>query len=246
MGGLRRQRKYKACDPFSKEQLKKGKGGNKKDDKDKKYDKPPKKSECDNHFEESKSLKIFKRQIELGQGRKKIKHMKKDIDVVKGKKKHRVKEALEKAGGKLPSETQKQYFHRLDDNIQKAVNDTMKDDKKLRTKRKEHLKSRDEKKKANTNKLEIEKSKDFSSLKDEVKFGEVAQAPPTMKFAPRRAPTNKPKTLHLSSMMEGSGKLKKRKEMSEAECEAHDTERQRAIDAYRMIKKRKELKNQTG
>lgn len=36
MGGLRRQRKYKACDPFSKEQLKKGKGGNKKDDKDRK------------------------------------------------------------------------------------------------------------------------------------------------------------------------------------------------------------------
>ena len=48
-----------------------------------------------------------------------------------------MKEALSKTLPKQPRESTKQYFQRLNENIQNAANEAMKDDKKIRKKRKE-------------------------------------------------------------------------------------------------------------
>lgn len=118
----------------------------------------------------------------------------------------------------------------------------------------------------------VDEIKEFKDLKDDVSFGDVAMRPPEFSAKPRKTPVNKTKTFHFSSLVDkaseedkdgesaentqkdkpktkdslGNDKkeITKRKDMSAGGKLRFDAERQKAIDAYRSIKKRKEdLKN---
>jgi len=112
---------------------------------------------------------------------------------------------------------------------------------------------------------------DFDHLKDQVKFGEVVAQPPVIKYAPRKAlpfsATRKPgeKQLLLKEML-GSKQMKeirrelhlggisgskvdrtvKRKYLSVSERRKLDSERENAVQAYRIIKKTKQMKIKKG
>lgn len=246
MGRVRRQRRYKACDPFS----------NKKNKEDK-FDLPPKRKDtADVHFEETKSFQYLQEKIDRAKsGKSKKQHEQQQIVVSQKELKPKNKKVAGKTTAtttttssleQLPNETKKKYFQRLDRNVQEAINTAMIDTRTLRKKRKKHLQARDEKRKNKQKKNTYEgQAKEFSELKDNVKFGDVAKQPPTL-IGPRKAPSkDKPYDLKLMTLLDGGKKkstdAKKRKEMTAPERQNFDDERQKAIDAYRLIKKRKEM-----
>lgn len=255
MGRMKRHRKLKACDPFNKSNLQ---GYPKVDDI---YDKPLTKEQIndDYHFNESTSFKRFQSAIEFGasiKGKRKVRIEKVNAEkrkVINGKEK--IKKIVRESQ-QLPGESKRDMFRRLDHNIHQAMNEAMRETKTIRQKRKEHLQARDEKKKKKKTK-EIESQqqtgqiKDFESFKDNVKFGEIVDAPPELTAAPRKAP-KKEKTLQLHALFEKnhqndnknivSDKPKRRRDMNDGEKEEFDEERQRAIDAYRLVKKRREIR----
>lgn len=243
MGRMRRQRRYKACDPFAK----------KDPSKEKKVDLPPGKEADDIHFKETKSFldkqNGIDRAMSLGKRKKKkndVHSNRKDIIQNVGKKLTKGKETKDTTGGAAatqtkqgPHETKKQYFARLDQNVNNAINQSMMQTKILRKKRKLHLKAREEKKKEQKRKKAGEKDENEKGTKSDVKFGEFAAEPPSL----TAASSNKYKDLKLVAVMkkneEGSEKKKnKLKPVSEEE-------RQRVIDAYRLMKKRNSLMGKT-
>lgn len=250
MGRLKRQRQFKSCDPFSK------KGNRKSNPDDDKFDKAPSKN--DNHFAESGGFKKFQSFIEMSSTNER-KDTKKPGENTKQKpevKKSKIAKVVENYQ-QLPGESKKDMFRRLDQNIHSAMNEALCDEKVLRKKRKEHLKARDTKKKnKQTGKTPDGKQlKEFSGLTDKVKFGERVDAPPALTSAPRNAARSagKPKILRLHSLLgekksstqdkETTPNVKRRREMADGEKEKFDEERQRAIDAYRLAKKRREMKS---
>merc|ERR1711973_244996 len=253
MGRMRRQRRYKACDPFAK---------NTKKVNERVYDlAPKKKGDDDDHFKESKRFLEFQQRCQRAMGvgkggnpqensmsgmqdsfpggtkeRKKKKKAVKDED---GRKK-----SLEQG----PNESKKEYFQRLDANVNDAINTSMMDSRTLRKKRKLHLKARDEKKK---NKSKKDNTQQLTETKEVTsKFGEYVEAPPDITALPRKAnqennsttPTssNKYKGLKLMSLLEGKkDNESSSKPTAELSKEALEKERERAIDAYRQMKKNK-------
>merc|ERR1712025_1292200 len=238
MGRMKRQRRYKTCDPFSQTKNKK-----KADSTEVKYNLAPKKCDEDNHFGETKSFKRLQTSIQNASSN--VKRSKKKplraVSEPRSSKKVKKEKVVEKSMGKLPNETKKNYFERLDQNIHQAINTTMMEAKTLRKKRKLHLKARNEKKK-----LKKQQPGDEGKviLKDHVEFGERVDAPPAITAAPRKSSVapKKYQDLKLMSILgkdatnETSGKKRK---LTEDEKESLEVERQRAIDAYRLLKKRK-------
>jgi len=260
---MRRQRRYKACDPFAK---------NTKKVKEPIFDlAPKKKGEDDDHFKESKRFLRFQQGCERAMAAgKRGQHQHLDTSSVtmeypntqtkqqiKAKKKKEKKEEEKKAGlERGANETKKEYFRRLDAQVNDAINTTMMDSRTLRKKRKLHLKARDEKKKKKKIKNDDNQIETTSTTQETHKFGEYVEAPPDITAKPRNAnktdDTNtttatkmtkeKLKGLQLMSILEGTKKNKeevtsstiKTKELSK---EALEKERQRAIDAYRLMKK---------
>lgn len=133
--------------------------------------------------------------------------------------------------------------------------------KSMSQQKKERLK---EKKKKNVlKKVEKKRDKegDFSDLRDNVKFGEVAMEPPAITAKPRKAETDdgvpRPgkKSLLLKEIITDNaitnsghstanktrelGQTKKRKHLSMAQQQIMDKEREKAIDLYRQLKAKK-------
>jgi len=252
---MKRQKKYKSIDPFNKNNL----NGKSKADDDK-FNKAP--SKKDDHFAESAGFKKFQNFIEMTSPKERKDTRKPKHEEKKKKQKPDVKSKMStivKGHEQLPGESKVDMFRRLDNNIHVAMNEAINEEKVLRKKRKEHLKARDAKKK-NKGKTPEEKAiKEFSGLKDDVKFGERVDAPPSLTSAPRNAAKSagKPKILQLHSLLgdketkknnpqqqqKNNSGIKRRREMGEVEKEKFDEERQRAIDAYRLAKKRREMKS---
>ncbi|XP_066914180.1 coiled-coil domain-containing protein 137-like [Clytia hemisphaerica] len=265
MGRMRRLRKLKSCDPFNKQNINASR-----DKVNDKYDKPPSKAELkdDNFGDSVTEFQRFQQFVELGASKQNIKNKKKSVSSVtekksKGKAKEKISKVVENCQ-QQPGETKKDMFRRLDQNIHNAMTEAIKEEKVVRKKRKEHLKARDEKRKnkgKQVNQTSSDGMKDFSSLSDKVKFGERVDEPPTITSAPRKASLKtQPKTLQLHSLFnkadndekepptksDTSSKTttkKRRREMNEKEKASFDNERQKAIDAYRLAKKRREMKN---
>merc|ERR1719318_1971777 len=153
------------------------------------------------------------------------------------------------------NETKKQFMDRLDVNVQNALNKAMMDTKKIRSKRKQHLKARDEKKKKAIKDKQQSRTLDFHHLKDNHSFGDVAMQPPELSALPRKAAksSSNSKNLKLSSLLGQNSSIKanelndrterptkKRKHMTNKEKREFDVNRQNAIDSYRLMKKDKE------
>lgn len=150
---MRRQRRYKACDPFAK---------NTKKVNEPIFDLAPKKGQTgfeDDHFKESKRFLERKAGIERamavgkqgggGGGGQMMNFFPTEEPKPKKekKKKNDDKNEGKKPMEKLPGESKKEFFRRLDAQVNDAINTTMMDNRTLRKKRKLHLKARDEKKK---------------------------------------------------------------------------------------------------
>jgi len=262
---MRRMRKLKSCDPFNKQNINasRDKGNDK-------YDKPPSKAELkdDNFGDSVTEFQRFQQFVELGASNQNIKNKKKNVTSVtekksKGKAKEKISKVVENCQ-QQPGETKKDMFRRLDQNIHNAMTEAIKEEKVVRKKRKEHLKARDEKRKnkgKQVNQTSSDGMKDFSSLSDKVKFGERVDEPPTITSAPRKASLKtQQKTLQLNSLFNKTDNdekepptksdtpsktttKKRRREMNEKQKASFDNERQKAIDAYRLAKKRREMKN---
>ncbi len=120
---------------------------------------------------------------------------------------------------------------------------------KKNSKKKERLKERKERKKLKSS--EDDDALDFSSLRDDVQFGEVAMEPPNLSAKPRPAKklqqsSSKNKSLILAGMTAKAkehkrrpGESVKRKNLSLAQQRLLDQERKRVIELYREVKKRK-------
>jgi len=234
MGRMKRQRRYKACDPFS---------TNKKvTTKESKYDQPPKEND-DGETRKFQRFQIGMQKASLKKKPNTRTALDLDKNVIKKSAKKLKTKQEEMNVEKLPTETKKQYFERLDQNVQDAINTTMMEARTLRKKRKMHLKARSEKLKL---KKKQSSEADFNSvLKDNVRFGETVDEPPSITAAPRKTPakSNKFQDLKLMSLVDKSRSVEqkdKRKEIGEQEKAVMDIERQRVIDAYRLMKKRKE------
>merc|ERR1711973_843894 len=252
MGRMRRQRRYKACDPFAK---------NTKKVNERVYDlAPKKKGDDDDHFKESKRFLEFQQRVQraMGKGGKQqedsMSGMTSSFPVdKKERKKKKRKEGKDEDTRKKslqqgPNESKKEYFQRLDANVNYAINTSMMDSRTLRKKRKLHLKARDEKKKKKAKKDDIQQLTETKEVTS--KFGEYVEAPPDITALPRKAnqennsttPTssNKYKGLKLMSLLEGKkDNESSSKPTAELSKEALEKERERAIDAYRQMKKNK-------
>lgn len=157
---------------------------------------------------------------------------------------------------RIPGESKKQYFDRIDHEAAIDVAVSLKESRGMREGRKKHLNER--KKKMKEKKRALGENASFDSMKDDVRFGEVVMEPPTLTAKPRKASKttkgSKPLLLHslISQKKEadsdtnsqteksrdsGLPKSKKRKNMSAAEQEKADKERERAIMAYRLMRK---------
>jgi len=234
MGRMKRLRTYKACDPFSKKTKKVS-------SKEIKYDLPPKNDDQTTRKFQRVQMGIKNPSINMKKRKNYYTNEPDKHALRKSSKKMMVKREDTGMMEKMTNETKNQYFERLDQNVQNAINTTMMETKKIRKKRKEHLKARSEKlklKKKQTN-------RDFGSVKeDHVKFGERVDEPPTITSAPRNTPktSNKYQGLKLMAMVDKkkdkkSGCIDNEKRKVELE-----EERQRVIDAYRLLKKRKEAR----
>jgi len=267
MGRMRRQRRYKACDPFAKKTKKLN---------EKPFNMAPKKKN-DDHFAETKrfqqvqqgidrAMAIGKRggkqQQQQQQQQQQMTHF--NMGGEQNKKKKKQKNKKDDAGGgkgleKQANETKKEYFHRLDKNVNDAINTSMMESRTLRKKRKLHLQARDEKKKKMKKSDTQEEDKGDDDVTDGTPsapvFGEYCSAPPELTALPRKAAAtmgnNKLKGLKLMSILEGNTTTStttdnknnktanKSSSSSELSKEALEKERQRAIDAYRLLKKQK-------
>ncbi|XP_065065978.1 coiled-coil domain-containing protein 137-like [Rhopilema esculentum] len=229
MGRIGRQRRFKSIDPFATKSSTDG---------GKKYDLAPKSKDLvdSNDFVPRKARKIMK-----------LTELSKDSHAIT-KRKHKSKKSplakLMKSG-----ESRKQFLNRLDKQASEALNKAMTETKKLRDKRKEHLKKRDKKLKSRKSKQDIFPQKQESN-QEEVKFGEVVSQPPTLSAVPRKAKSKSTKPaldLKLMDIIKGKNNDKaidklyktKRKEMTDKMKKIHDEERQQAINEYRKIKQRK-------
>jgi len=258
MGRMRRQRRYKACDPFAK---------NTKKVNERVYDlAPKKKGDDDDHFKESKRFLEFQQRVQraMGKGGKQqedsMSGMTSSFPVdKKERKKKKRKEGKDEDTRKKsleqgPNESKKEYFQRLDANVNDAINTSMMDSRTLRKKRKLHLKARDEKKKKKSKKDNTQESIETNEVT--TKFGEYVEAPPDITALPRKAnntnnsttttatsSNNKYKGLKLMSLLEGKkDNENSSKPTTELSKEALEKERERAIDAYRQMKKNKVAK----
>lgn len=141
--------------------------------------------------------------------------------------------------------------------------------KKSSERKREKDKERKKKKVQMVKEKKQEKFMDFSAFKDEVAFGEVAMAPPSLTAKPRKADVDNDKprpgkrSLLLKDMMEKgddnskeksdsvikirpksraqrqAGQTLKRKYLSPCQKQITDFERQKAIDLYRKMKDKK-------
>ncbi|XP_071107269.1 coiled-coil domain-containing protein 137-like isoform X2 [Haliotis cracherodii] len=146
-------------------------------------------------------------------------------------------------------------FHRSGD-----INPTTtKRAEKVKMRSKEHKQKHKEKKKEK----DREKERDFSQFKDEVQFGEVVHAPPTLSVLPRKAHTEQgvprpgKKSLLLKDIITSNsshsqqtpsggkggrrelGQTVKRKTLSMAQQHIMDFEREKAVQLYRELKNKK-------
>ncbi|KAJ7371119.1 hypothetical protein OS493_027807 [Desmophyllum pertusum] len=159
---------------------------------------------------------------------------------------------------RIPGESKKQYFDRIDREATVEVAETLKASRKMRDGRKKHLNER--KQKIKEKKRSSEEHASFDSMKDSVRFGDVVMQPPSLTAKPRKASQKNKgsKTLLLHSLISqeqdtnidtkaqiktpanpGLPKTKKRKHMSALERDKADKERERAIMAYRQLRKQR-------
>ncbi|XP_057311215.1 coiled-coil domain-containing protein 137-like [Hydractinia symbiolongicarpus] len=235
MGRIRRQRRYKACDPFS---VKK-KTGN-----EDMYNQPPKQKEVINdYFVKNKSYLHFQQKIKRGSIKKSTNKGHRQTAIKNDK--QTKKTEFQKRG----SETNKAFLQRLDRSVQEAFDKAIVKTKTIRKKRKEHLKARDLKKK---NKKIDDLHTDFSSFGDKVLFGQIVQQPPCSLPVPRKAPVKEKmsRNLQLIPLLEKkeneiqSVDDRKKRYISKKERMDFDAKRQKAINAYRSLKKkRKQMKD---
>ncbi|KAK3741702.1 hypothetical protein QZH41_016951, partial [Actinostola sp. cb2023] len=153
---------------------------------------------------------------------------------------------------KQKDEDPREYFHRIDKEAAVAVVQSLKGQYKMSDRRKNHLKKRKEKLKVKKNPERALQttSVDFTDLKDDVRFGDVASQPPVLTAKPRKVPlqdTGK-KSLLLNSKFSPEEntpkqskslivKARKRKHMTDTEKAIMDKERLRVIEMYRKAKK---------
>ncbi|KXJ21665.1 coiled-coil domain-containing protein 137 [Exaiptasia diaphana] len=245
MGRLSRYKKTKSCDPFYK--------GAKSDvEATQKNTKRSKSIDTEADVDEQKMPRSMKLLLERA----------KKLSVKKKKKLKRLDDKTGKTAlfKKKKDESQREYLYRIDQETSLAVVDSLKSQKKMSDRRKSHLIKRKEK-------LKIKKcpervfqktAVDFSHLKDDVRFGDVASQPPMLTAKPRKASLqDKGKSpLLLSSKLTQDKvsskptedrkkqsknlivKAKRRKHMSEAEKAVMDKERLRVIELYRTSKKK--------
>eukprot|EP00112_Aurelia_sp_Birch-Aquarium-sp1_P014244 Seg3062.1 transcript_id=Seg3062.1/GoldUCD/mRNA.D3Y31 product="Coiled-coil domain-containing protein 137" protein_id=Seg3062.1/GoldUCD/D3Y31 len=234
MGRIRRQRSLKDVDPFSKEEDSRGAKLKKKD---KQYDLAPKYK--DDRMENDKIPKKSRQLMALSK-----------VISEKTKKRKKKKTAESNSTQRKKGETKKQYFRRLDGEVNEALNKAMMQTKKLRGKRKDHLKKRDEKLKSKKSNTEWSENESKNPSQDIIKFGEVVSQPPSISAVPRKAKTKTGSSdLKLASLLKGESKEKvtqstfKRKEMTESMKRIHDQEREKVISEYRKLKQRRKAKS---
>ncbi|XP_064643910.1 coiled-coil domain-containing protein 137-like [Lineus longissimus] len=132
-----------------------------------------------------------------------------------------------------------------------------KKDTKTKLKAKQRSKEKKQKDKEKREMKKLSKKTGFEILKDEVKFGEVAMAPPNISKKPRGAPSLEMRpgkknlllkeiihsvktTEHESSAkVREIGKTIKRKNLSISEQRKLDAERERVVDLYRQLRAKK-------
>ncbi|EDO27555.1 predicted protein [Nematostella vectensis] len=156
-------------------------------------------------------------------------------------------------------EGKREFFNRIDHEAAMAVAESMKTNRKMSDRRKNHLKQRRKKMKQKRLQKMSADELDFSKFKDETKFGEVVQEPPSLTAKPRKAKQESQGTkgLLLNKMLTNTSKesdspaikreisntelpkAKRRKHMSPAEKAMMDKEREKAISAYRISKMKK-------
>lgn len=235
---MSRYKKIKSCDPFYKGPRK----GN-----DSISNKPVLKNDKHNEQEMPRAAKdLFRRQLA----------MKKKSTMKKTDKKKK-KQGMTKFQ-QIPGESKKQFFDRIDREATVEVAEYLKASRKMRDGRRKHLNER--KKKMKEKRRSSEENTSFGLMKDSVRFGDVVMQPPSLTAKPRKAAqtTEKSKTLLLHSLVSqekdtksdanaqtktsvssGLPKTKKRKHMSALEQDKADKERERAIMAYRLMRKQR-------
>ncbi|XP_048576060.1 coiled-coil domain-containing protein 137 [Nematostella vectensis] len=250
MGRISRHKKIKSCDPFHK-------GPNKITN-----EKISKKSV----LAEKKMLKdeqgiprgmrdLISRAKVLASKKKKKKKEGKQALTIEQKKKAVLKSKFQRKVG----EGKREFFNRIDHEAAMAVAESMKTNRKMSDRRKNHLKQRRKKMKQKRLQKMSADELDFSKFKDETKFGEVVQEPPSLTAKPRKAKQENQGTkgLLLNKMLTNTSKesdspaikreisntelpkAKRRKHMSPAEKAMMDKEREKAISAYRISKMKK-------
>lgn len=236
MGRMSRYKKIKSCDPFYK--------GPRKDNASI-SNKPVLKNDKHNEQEMPRSAKdLLRRQLAM-----------KEKSTVKKTDKKKKKQGMTKFQ-QIPGESKKQFFDRIDREATVEVAEYLKASRKMRDGRRKHLNER--KQKMKEKRRSSEENTSFGLRKDSVRFGDVVMQPPSLTAKPRKAAqTNKgSKTLLLHSLVSqerdtnsdaqtktsvsaGLPKAKKRKHMSALEQDKADKERERAIMAYRLMRKQR-------
>lgn len=235
---MSRYKKIKSCDPFYK--------GPRKDSKPTSSKPVAKEEKLEEQGMPRAAKDLMKRQL----------IMKKTATKKKAEKKQKkTAQSGTKKFQRIPGESKKEYFMRIDQEATQEVAEALKASRKMRDGRKKHL--RDRKKKITEKKRLSEENASFDLTKDDVRFGDVVMQPPSITAKPRKAAeANKgSKALLLHSLLpqktketnmqnrtpdnSGITKTKKRKHMSALEQEKADKDRKRAIMAYRMIRKQR-------
>ncbi|KAI8373070.1 uncharacterized protein BYT42DRAFT_579108 [Radiomyces spectabilis] len=185
--------------------------------------------------------------------------------ITEEKRKEKQKQSKEKANTatkpKLelqPGERLKDFTLRVEQQYRDDMTQTIRAAKPLTDRKKKNREARKQKKLAKKERdMELYGGRDFDDLKDNVKFGEVADAPPVISKVPKargrgkaaleaktKEANKKPDGGYESSEDEGMKQLKashKRKlaNMSASARKQLDDERERAIEAYRAKKAKK-------
>lgn len=235
---MSRYKKIKSCDPFYK--------GPKKESKATSAKSLAKKEKLGEQGMPRAAKDLMKRQLVM----KKTAVKKRTV-----RKQKKTAQSEMKKFQRIPGESKKEYFNRIDQEATQEVAEALKASRKMRDARKKHLKDRKEKMKEK--KRLSQENASFDLTKDNVRFGDVVMQPPSITAKPRKAAeANKgSKALLLHSLIpqntkdtnvqnrtpdnSGIPKTKKRKHMSALEQEKADKEREHAIMAYRMIRKQR-------
>eukprot|EP00794_Sanderia_malayensis_P009064 gene9064-10032_t len=242
MGRIGRQRKFKSVDPshgFSQET-------------DSKYDLAPKDHDIQSRIPRKMKRLLSASKVSIRKDTRQSKLDKSKRKAVKRKEKEafRIK----------PGESRKEFFNRLDNQVETALNKAMMKTKTLSERRKSHLKKRDEKRKQKKKKnlfmhgeisQKVNNDKQEESVTDHVKFGEVVNEPPQISAKPRKAKTKQVavSTMKLAAVLSSKSEDKcdaseDTKWTSELSTIANDKrlleeERNKAISEYRKLKHRK-------